>query len=493
MLGNILLGLDAAFTLQNLWYCFAGVFLGNLIGVIPGIGALAAISMLLPLTYGLAPVTALVMLAGVYYGTSFGGATTSILLNLPGTAAHAIVCLDGNAMARQGRAGSALFIAIFASFVGTLVAIVITLYFSPALSDVALSFGPTEFFALMLIGLLSASALTTGSALKGLVSVLIGLVLGVVGSDVLTGTQRFTFDVMELQEGIPLIGLAMGFFGISDVLANAGKPMEDVATTGKNIKARSLRPAPGEIRQSAGAIGRGTALGSFIGALPGVGGALAAFLSYAVEKKIARDPERFGRGAIEGVAGPEAANSSGDITAFIPTLTLGIPGSAVMALMLGAMMIHNVEPGPLLVSEQPELFFGLVMSFFIGNILLLILNLPLIRIWIKLLTVPYKWVFPVVLLMICIGVYSTNNQLFDVFVTLLFGLFGYLILYLGFHPAPMLLAFVLGPMVEENFRRALLLSDGHLGVCIIAGTSLVAWTSWRQFRRSRRLAATPPL
>jgi len=356
MIDNLILGFSTAFSLQNLMYAFMGVLLGNLIGVLPGIGALAAISMLLPVTYGLDPTGALLMLAGLYYGTSFGGATTSILLNLPGTASHAIVCVDGNPLARQGKGGQAIFIAMFASFLGVCVGIALMMFFSPLLVDAAFLFGPTEYFALMLMGVLAASALTSGSPLKGIASVVVGLIFGVVGTDVNSGVARFDFGIPEFQDGIQLVALAMGLFGVADVLANAANLGEGSLLTKRKFGRQSVRPGKGEIREAMPSIGRGSAIGSALGILPGAGGTMASFMSYAIEKKISRTPHRFGRGAIEGVSGPEAANSSAAITAFIPTLTLGIPGDAVMALMLGALMIHNITPGPQMMVEHPDMF-----------------------------------------------------------------------------------------------------------------------------------------
>lgn len=462
MIDNLLLGLQTAFSLQNLIYAFVGVLLGNLVGVLPGIGALAAISMLLPVTYGLDPTGALLMLAGLYYGTSFGGATTSILLNLPGTASHAIVCVDGNPLARQGKGGQAIFMAMFASFLGVCVGIILMMFFSPVLVDMAFLFGPSEYFALMLMGLLAASTLTSGSPLKGIASVFIGLIFGLVGTDVNSGVARFSFDIPELTDGLSLVALAMGLFGITDVLKNAANLGEGSLLTQGNISRSSVRPEKGEIRKAMPSIGRGSAIGSALGILPGAGGTMASFMSYMVEKKVSRNPERFGSGAMEGVSGPEAANSSAAITAFIPTLTLGIPGDAVMALMLGAMMIHNITPGPQVMVEHPAMFWGLLVSFWLGNIMLLVLNIPLIRVWVKLLSVPYRLIYPTVLFLIAIGVYSTNNNLFDVSVVLLIGVFGYVAAALGFQPAPLLMGFILGPMMEENFRRALLLSRGDI-------------------------------
>lgn len=495
LLDNVILGFSTALSLQNLTYSFLGVFIGNLIGVLPGIGALAAISMLLPITYGLDPAGALMMLAGLYYGTTYGGAITSILLNLPGTASHAVVCLDGNPMARQGRAGAALFIAMIGSFIGATFGIILMMVFSPLLVEVAFKFGPAEYFALMLLGLLAASTLTTGSALKGLAMVLIGLILGVIGTDVNTGVARFTFGVPELQDGLSLIALAMGLFGVADVLGSVNRLGKGSSVTKTKISMRTLRLGKGEFKQSRGAIIRGSGLGSFFGLLPGTGGTLASFISYALEKKLAKDPRRFGRGAIEGVAGPESANSSAVQTAFIPTLTLGIPGDAVMALMLGALMIHNIQPGPQLMTEHPTVFWGLIASFWMGNALLLILNIPLIGVWVRLLSVPYRLIYPAVLFFICIGVYSANNNLFDVWIVLLVGIFGYMVSRLDFEAAPLLLGFVLGPMVEENFRRALLLSRGDMMVFFnrpISGTCMVIAILMLAVVAYKRVRGTPP-
>jgi len=466
IIDNVIMGFQTALSLNNLMYSFIGVFVGNLIGVLPGIGALAAISMLLPITYGLEPAGALMMLAGLYYGTSYGGATTTILLNLPGTATHAVVCLDGHPMARQGRAGPALLMAMLASFIGATTGIILLIIFGPLLVEVAFQFGPAEYFSLMFLGLLAASTLSSGSPLKGISMVLVGLIFGVVGTDVNTGVARFTFNVPELQDGLALIAVAMGLFGIADVIANANRLGSGSIISRGRIGLRALRFNKGEFKNSVGTIGRGAGVGSFFGILPGTGGTIASFMSYALEKKVNRNRKSFGKGAIEGVASPESANSSGAITAFIPTLSLGIPGDAVMALMLGAMMIHNIQPGPQLMVEHPTVFWGLIASFWIGNLLLLILNIPLIGMWVRMLSIPYRIIYPAILLFICIGVYSANNNLFDVWVVLFIGVFGYVAARLGYEPAPLLLGLVLGPMVEENFRRALLLSRGDLSVFI---------------------------
>ncbi|GBU14855.1 hypothetical protein AwPolaro_02330 [Polaromonas sp.] len=496
VLNNLVLGFGVALTPSNLMYSFIGVFMGNLIGVLPGIGPLAAISMLLPVTYALEPGSALMMLAGIYYGAQYGGATTSILLNLPGVASHAVTCLDGHPMAKQGRGGAALFMAMFASFIGATIGILLMTFFSPLLVEMAFKFGPAEYFAMMLLGLLAASTLAKGSPLKGIAMVLVGLVAGVVGTDVNSGVPRFSFDIPELTDGINLIALAMGLFGVADVLTNVNK-IGVGSAVGTKISMRSLRLAKGELKRSWAPIFRGTAIGSFFGILPGTGSTIASFISYATEKKVSKHPEQFGHGAIEGVAGPEAANNAASQTAFIPTMSLGIPGDAVMALMLSALMIHNIQPGPQLITEHPTIFWGLIASFWIGNLLLLILNIPLIGMWVKLLTVPYRMIYPAVLFFICIGVYSSNNNLFDVGVVLAIGVCGYFTTRLGFEPAPVLLGFVLGPMVEEHFRRALLLSRGDPSVFftrpISAGFMLACFTllgavAYSHFRKQQKMA-----
>lgn len=497
IIDNLVMGFQTALSLNNLLYSFIGVFVGNLIGVLPGIGALAAISMLLPITYGLEPAGALMMLAGLYYGTSYGGATTTILLNLPGTATHAVVCLDGHPMARQGRAGPALLMAMLASFIGATIGIILLSIFGPLLVEVAFQFGPAEYFSLMFLGLLAASTLSSGSPLKGISMVLVGLIFGIVGTDVNTGVARFTFNIPELQDGLALIAVAMGLFGVSDVIANANRLGSGSIISRGKIGLRHLRFEKGEFKNSASTIGRGAGVGSFFGILPGTGGTIASFMSYAMEKKINRNAKKFGKGAIEGVASPESANSSAAITAFIPTLSLGIPGDAVMALMLGAMMIHNIQPGPQMMVEHPTVFWGLIASFWIGNLLLLILNIPLISMWVRMLSIPYRIIYPAVLLFICIGVYSANNNLFDVSIVLIIGIFGYVAARLGFEPAPLLLGLVLGPMVEENFRRALLLSRGDLsvfitrpisGACMLLAAIIIGLVMYKRLTSGRKVA-----
>lgn len=496
MLDNLLLGAQVALHWNNLLYAFAGVFIGNLIGVLPGIGAMAAISMLLPMTYGIPPVAALMMLAGIYYGTSFGGATTSILLNLPGTATHAVTCLDGNPMAKQGRGGQAIFMSMFASFIGVTVGIMIMAAASVPLTELAFKFGPQEYFSLMVLALIAASVVGSGSALKGIASVIVGLLIGVAGLDITTGTPRFDFGLISLQEGVSLVALAMGLFGISDVFTSAGNIGEgSTEAAGKKITAKSVRPSGDDFRRSAMPIARGFGIGAFLGALPGTGGTLASFMSYSLEKKLSKHPEKFGTGEIEGVAGPESANSSASITAFIPTLTLGVPGDAVMALMLGALIIHDIVPGPNILVHQPELFWGLIASFWIGNVLLMILNIPFISLWVRLLSVPYRFIFPVVLCLICLGVYSEKYSLFDVAVVGIIGGVGVLFSKIGMQPGPMLLGFVLGPVLEENFRRSLVITRGSLtsfierpisGFCLGISLLILLWMGRAAVRSRRR-------
>ncbi len=496
VLNNLMGGFVIALSPNHLLYSFIGVFMGNLIGVLPGIGPLAAISMLLPVTYSLEPTGALMMLAGIYYGAQYGGTTTSILLNLPGVASHAVTCLDGHPMAKKGKGGAALFMSMFASFIGATIGILLMMFFSPLLVDMAFKFGPAEYFAMMMLGLLAASTLAKGSPLKGIAMVVVGLVAGVIGTDVNSGVARFAFDVPELTDGIALVALAMGLFGISDILANANRIGTGDTVKESKITMRSLRLEKGEMKRSWFPILRGTGIGSFFGILPGTGSTIASFISYAVEKKVSKTPERFGHGAIEGVAGPEASNNAAAQTAFIPTMSLGIPGDAVMALMLGALMIHNIQPDPQMITEHPTIFWGLIASFWIGNLLLLVLNIPLIGMWVKLLTVPYRLIYPAVLFFICVGVYSTNNNMFDVGSVLVIGIFGYVTMRLGFEPAPLLLGFVLGPMVEENFRRALLLSRGDMSVFVsrpISGTFIALCVALLLAVAYSRLRRTPGL
>lgn len=500
LLSNLSLGFASALAPATLLYCFVGVLLGTLIGVLPGIGALATISLLLPITYHMTPGTAVIMLAGVYYGAQYGGSTASILLNLPGTPSSAVACLDGYPMARQGRAGVALFMTTVASFVGALIGLFIMAAFTPTIAELGLKFGPAEYFSMMLLGLVAASTMASGSPLKGIAMVVLGLLLGMVGTDVNSGVARFAFDVPELSDGISLVALAMGVFGVAEVINSINNvPRGGV---GGRITLRSMMPTREDNRRSVMPMLRGSAVGSFFGALPGTGASIASFMSYALEKKVAREPARFGNGAVEGVTGPEAANNAAVQTAFVPTLSLGIPGDAVMALMLGALVIHGIQPGPMMITERPELYWGLIASFLVGNIMLVILNVPLIGLWVSILRIPYKVLFPAILVFICLGVYSVNNNTFDVLMVAAIGVAGYVMMLLRFEAAPLLLGFILGPMMEENLRRALLLSRGDpavfvdrpisaslLAVCVL----LLAWTAWSA-RRQRRLpsAAAAP-
>ena len=495
LLSNVMNGFAVAFQWENLAWSIFGVFMGNLIGVLPGMGVLAAVSILLPLTYAMTPVAALMMLAGIYYGAQYGGGITCILLNLPGTPSHAVTCLDGNPLAKQGKSGSALFMLVMASFAGATVGILVMILFSPMLVEVAFKFGPAEYFSMMMLGLFAGATLAKGSAVKGIAMVFLGLLAGVVGTDVNTGTIRYAFGVLELSDGIQLVALAMGLFGLADFFSNVNRIGKATVIAKEGVK-MSVRPEPGDIRKSVAPVARGTAIGSVLGILPGTGATIASFMSYAVEKRVSKTPARFGRGAIEGVAGPEAANNAAAQTSFIPTMSLGIPGDPVMALMLGALIIHGIQPGPQMIVEHADLFWGLIASFWIGNVMLVIMNLPLIGMWAKLLQVPYKYLFPSALFFVCVGVYSTHNALFDVTMVLIVGIIGYVFIKLRFSPAPLLLGFVLGPMVEENFRRALLLSRGDLNVFldrplsaafIYAILALAAWLIYSTIKNRRKM------
>jgi putative tricarboxylic transport membrane protein len=454
-------GFGVALEPQNLMWCFIGVLVGNMVGVLPGMGPLATISILLPLTFGMKPVGAILMLAGVMYGAQYGGAICSILLNLPCHPPHAVTCLDGFPMTRQGRGGVALGVTVLASFVGASWGIMEMVFLSPLLVRVALQFGPAEVCSLMLLGLLAGSTLARGSPLKGVAMTVVGLLLGSIGSDIETGAPRFTFGLTELDDGIELIALALGLFGIAEFM-NSINQTATINAKYTNIRLRDMRPTKADLKQSFFPMLRGTMIGSLCALIPGTGPTIASFVAYATEKKVSKTPERFGTGAIEGVACPEASTHSSVQGDFIPTMSLGIPGDAVMALLLGALMIQGIVPGPQLISEHPDIFWGLVASFWIGNILLVLLNVPLIGIWIKLLAVPYRYLYPSALFFVCIGVYAANNDLFQVGEVMAIGVVGYLLLRLRFHPAPILLGYVLGPRFEENFRRAMLISRGDL-------------------------------
>jgi TctA family transporter len=466
LINNLMLGFGVAFTFQNLIYAFVGCLLGTLIGVLPGIGPLATIAMLLPATYGLPPVAALIMLAGIYYGAQYGGSTTAILVNLPGESSSVVTVLDGYQMARKGRAGPALAAAGLGSFFAGCVGTLILAGFAAPLTEVALEFGPAEYFSLMVVGLIGAVVLASGSLLKALSMIVLGLLLGLVGTDVNSGVARYSFDIPELTDGISILAIAMGIFGYGEIISNLSHPDEKREVfTGK---VNGILPSAQDFKRMLPAVLRGTTLGSALGILPGGGALLSAFTAYTIEKKTKLQAGEipFGQGNIRGVAAPEAANNAGAQTSFIPLLTLGIPPNAVMALMVGAMTIHNIQPGPQVMTSNPELFWGLIASMWIGNAMLVILNLPLIGIWIKLLTVPYKWLFPAIVLFCAIGVYSTNNNSFDIWMVALFGLIGYVFIKLGCEPAPLLLGLILGPMMEEYLRRALLISRGDWSVFV---------------------------
>ncbi|MBT9549508.1 MAG: tripartite tricarboxylate transporter permease [Hydrogenophaga sp.] len=466
LINNLALGFGVAFTLQNLVYAFIGCLLGTLIGVLPGIGPLATIAMLLPATYGLPPVAALIMLAGIYYGAQYGGSTTAILVNLPGESSSVVTVIDGYQMARKGRAGPALAAAGLGSFFAGCVGTLILAGFAAPLTELALEFGPAEYFSLMIVGLIGAVVLASGSLLKALAMIVLGLLLGLVGTDVNSGVARYSFDIPELTDGISFLAIAMGVFGYGEIIQNLSHPDEKREVfTGK---VNGIMPTAEDFKNMIPAVLRGTALGSALGILPGGGALLSAFTAYTIEKKTKLKPGEvpFGQGNIRGVAAPESANNAGSQTSFIPLLTLGIPPNAVMALMVGAMTIHNIQPGPQVMTSNPELFWGLIASMWIGNAMLIMLNLPLIGIWIKLLTVPYKWLFPAIVLFCAIGVYSTNNNSFDIWMVALFGLIGYGFIKLGCEPAPLLLGLILGPMMEEYLRRALLISRGDWSVFV---------------------------
>ena len=460
LINNLMLGFGVAFTLTNLLYAFVGAVLGTLIGVLPGLGPVATIAMLLPSIYALDATPALIMLAGIYYGAQYGGSTTAILINVPGESSSVVTAIDGYAMARKGRAGPALAAAGLGSFFAGCVGTVIIAAFAPPLTEVAFKFGPAEYFSLMVLGLIGAVVLASGSLIKAICMILLGLLLGQINTDVISGVPRFSFDIPELTDGIGFVAIAMGVFGFGEIISNLGRPAEHREVFTKDVK--GLWPTKQDFKDAAPAVLRGTALGSILGILPGGGALLASFAAYTVEKKVRgrKGEVPFGQGNIRGVAGPESANNAGAQTSFIPMLTLGIPPNAVMALMVGAMTIKGIQPGPQVMTSNPELFWGLIASMWVGNLMLVILNLPLIGIWIKLLTVPYRFLFPAIVTFCCIGSYTLNNNSFDVYMTALFAVIGYAFYKLGCEPAPLLLGFILGPMMEENLRRALLLSRG---------------------------------
>ena len=457
LLEHLSLGFSVAFTLENLSYAFLGCLLGTLIGVLPGIGPVPTIAMLLPLTYVLPPTAGLIMLAGIYYGSQYGGSTTAILVALPGETSAVVTVLDGHQMAKNGRAGAALSIAALGSFFAGCFATILLAAFAPPLAEVAFKFGPAEYFSLMVLGLIGAVVLASGSLPKAICMILLGLLMGMIGTDVNSGVARFDFGIPELQDGIDFAVVAMGVFGLAEIMNNLAQKENRVDITDK---LGTLYPNKQEFKEAGPAVLRGTMLGSALGILPGGGAVLSSFASYTLEKKISKNPERFGKGHPAGLAGPESANNAAAQTSFIPLLTLGIPGNAVMALMVGAMTIHNIQPGPQVMSSHPELFWGLIVSMWLGNLMLVVLNLPLVGLWVKLLKVPYRVLFPAILLFCTIGVYSLNYNAFDIYVMGIFGIIGYIWTKLKCEGAPLLLGLVLGPMMEENFRRALLLSRG---------------------------------
>ncbi len=496
---NLYLGFTVALSLQNLMYCFIGCFLGTMIGVLPGIGPVATIAMLLPITFNLPPIPALIMLAGIYYGASYGGSTTAILLNLPGESSSVVTMLDGYQMGRQGRAGPALAIAATGSFFAGTVGTMLIALFGPPLAELAFKFGAAEYFSMMVLGLISAVVLASGSLVKAIGMIFIGLLMGIIGTDVNSGIARYSFGISELSDGIGFVAVAMGMFGFGEIISN----LEQSAIT-RHVavsKVSTMMPTKDDIKMSIGPILRGTSLGVVFGILPGAHTVIAAFSSYTMEKKLAKDPTRFGKGAIEGVAGPESANNAAAQTAFIPLLTLGIPTGAVMALMVGAMTIQGIAPGPQVMTQKPDLFWGMIASMWIGNLMLVILNLPLIGMWIQFLKIPYRLLFPGICLFCVIGAYSLNNAAFDVYMVGLFGVFGYYCSKWGCEPAPLILGFVLGPLMEENLRRAMLISRGDwsvfftrpisLGMLLVA-FALLCMVIAPQLRKKRAQVITEP-
>ncbi len=456
---NIGIGFQTAFEPANLLFCFTGVLIGTLVGVLPGLGPVAAMSLLLPATFHISPVSAIIMLAGIYYGAMYGGSTTSILVNIPGEAASVITCLDGYKMARQGRAGAALGIAAFGSFIAGTLSTLGLMVVSLPLARMALKFGSPEYFALIFLGLMTVTYMASGPVWKSLLMATTGLFLGCIGMDVAIGSSRFTFGTMELYDGIGIVPVAMGLFGVAEVLLNVEESMERTVLASK---IKNLLPTLKDWKTSMPPIFRGSLLGFFLGVLPGAGPVIASFASYAMEKRLSKEPQKFGTGMIQGVAGPEAANNAATGGGFVPLLTLGIPPNATMALLLGALIIFGVQPGPKLIEEHPQLFWGVIASMYVGNVMLLVLNLPLIGIWIKILKVPYPILFPLILLFCVIGAYSLNNSIVEVGIMILFGVFGYVLRKFEFEPAPLILALVLGPMMELNFRQSLAMGDGRL-------------------------------
>ncbi|MGK6316590.1 tripartite tricarboxylate transporter permease [Neorhizobium sp. DT-125] len=494
LFNNLALGFGVAFTFDNIIYCLVGAIVGTLIGILPGLGPVATVAMLLPITYALEPTSALIMLAGIYYGAQYGGSTTAILVNLPGEASSVVTCLDGYQMARNGRAGQALTVAalgsLFAGCVGTLLLAAV----APSLASVAVGFGAAEYFSLMVLGLIAAVVLASGSAVKAIAMVVFGLLLGTIGTDINSGAERYTFGIFELSEGIDFVVVAMGVFGITEILRNLEKAANRELVTSR---IDSLMLTRDDVRRSAPAVLRGTALGSILGILPGGGALLSSFAAYTIEKRLSKHPQEFGKGAIEGVAAPESANNAAAQSSFVPMLTLGIPANATTALLMGAMMIHNIQPGPQVMSSNPELFWGLIASMWVGNVMLVILNLPMIGIWVKMLKIPYRLLYPAILVFVTVGVFSIQNSTFAIYMMIGFGLLGYILSKLEFEAAPLLLGFILGPILEDNFRRALLISAGDFaafltrpvsgGLLALAAILLILLLSPR-FRQKREAA-----
>lgn len=494
---QLMYGFGVALQPDNLMWSVFGVLVGNLIGVLPGMGPLSTISMLLPIVAVIAPVPAILMLAGIFYGSQYGGAIGAILLNLPSHPPHAVTCLDGYPLTRQGKGGTALGITMMASFFAASVGIVVMIFLSPLLVRAANSFGAADICAIMLLGLLAGATMARGSPLKGVAMTVLGLLCGVVGTDTISGTARYTLGLSELRDGVELGGLTMGLFGIADFLVSVNRTT--VSPANARVRMRDMRPSRAELRQAFWPMMRGTGVGTLFGALPGTGPTITTFIAYALERKWSKTPERFGKGALEGVAAPEAASHSKTQVDFIPTMSLGIPGDAVMALILGALIIKGIQPGPQLISDHPDIFWGLVASFWIGNVLLVILNVPLIGVWVRMLQVPYRFLFPSALFFIAVGVYSTRNNLFDLAIAGAVGVVGALLLALEFPLSPIVLGFVLGPMLEENFRRAMLLSRGDLSVFatrpiaagFVAASALLVALQLAAWWRGRRLVAPP--
>jgi putative tricarboxylic transport membrane protein len=468
VVGDLGLGISTALRPENLLFCFIGVALGTSVGVLPGIGPTATIALLLPITFEFDPVTALIMLAGIYYGAQYGGSTTAILINLPGESSAAVTAIDGYEMARRGRAGPALAAAAIGSFIAGTVGTLVLVLFGPPLARLALEFGPPEYFSLVVLGLIASTALARGSMVKAVAMIVLGLLLGTVGQDLYTGTPRFTFGVRELYDGINFVSVAVGMFGIAEILRN----LEDETRRTVTTKLKKVWLTREDLRRIAAPILRGTALGSALGVLPGAGHVLASFGAYSVEKRVSKRPQEFGDGAIEGVAGPESANNAAAQTSFIPLLTLGLPSHPVMALMLGAFIIHGITPGPNVITDEPALFWGLIVSMWVGNLFLVLLNVPLIRIWVTLLTVPYRVLFPAIIAFACIGTYSLGLNRYHVYAIAFFGILGYLLMKLGCEPAPLLLGFVLGPLLEEHLRRAMIISRGDPSIFFVRPISL---------------------